>query len=324
VHSTQGVVRGSFPAPRMQYRPIGRTGLNVSVIGFGASPLGDVFNVTDPEEGRRAVHMAIDEGINFFDVSPYYGLTLAEERLGETLRGRRGKVILSTKCGRYGVDQFDYSAERIASSVEESLGRLQTDYVDLLLAHDIEFGDLSQIVNETIPAMRRLQEQGKTRFIGISGYPLRSLSRVVHEVPVDAVLSYCHYDLLADDLESLARLAEQMGFGLINASPLHMGLLSGQDPPEWHPASKAVREAAGRAAAYCRERGIELADLALRYCFAYPRVATTLAGMATREQVCSSLRALESQPDRQLLRDVRALIGSALNTGWISGREENR
>jgi L-galactose dehydrogenase len=274
----------------MRYRSLGSTGVEVSVIGFGASPLGDVFGVTDPGEGRRAVHLAIEEGINYFDVSPYYGHTLAEERLGTALRGRRGRVVLSTKCGRYGVDHFDYSAERIAAGLEESLGRLQTDYVDLLLAHDIEFGDLDQIVQETIPAMRRLQQQGKARFIGISGYPTRALGRVAREVPVDVVLSYCRYNLLADDMDrTLAPLAEHMGFGLINASPLHMGLLTGQDPPDWHPASPEVRRAAKAAAAYCRERGAELAELALRFCFDYPRAATTLVGMATPQQVRASL-----------------------------------
>jgi len=309
----------------MQYRPLGRTGLKVSVIGFGASPLGDVFGMTDPKEGERAVHMAVDEGINLFDVSPYYGVTLAEERLGAALRGRRERVILSTKCGRYGVDKFDFSARRIAASIEESLGRLQTDRVDLLLAHDIEFGDLNQVMEETIPAMRQLQKQGKARYIGISGYPLRPLVRVAQAVPLDVVLSYCHYNLLADDMDAiLAPVAEQLGVGLMNASPFSMGLLTEQGPPEWHPAAKATRDAAKRAAEYARSRGADLADLALRFCFDYPRAATTLVGMVTRDQVRKSLRALERPADPQLVREIHAIFGDAFNSSWISGREENQ
>src|SRR5205814_4930692 len=88
----------------MDYRPLGRTGLNVSIIGYGASPLGNEFGPADFDEGVRAVQLAIDHGINFFDVSPYYGRTLAEERLGKALEGRRDKVILATKCGRDGKD----------------------------------------------------------------------------------------------------------------------------------------------------------------------------------------------------------------------------
>ncbi|MGH9585516.1 MAG: aldo/keto reductase [Acidobacteriaceae bacterium] len=295
------------------------------MVGFGASPLGDVFGVTDPKEGERAVHMAVDEGINLFDVSPYYGLTLAEERLGAALRGRRDRIILSTKCGRYGVDRFDYSARRIAESIEESLRRLQTDHVDLLLAHDIEYGDLSQIIEETIPAMRRLQEQGKARYIGISGYPLRPLVRVVGEAPLDVVLSYCRYNLLADDMDAvLAPVVEHLGAGLINASPLSMGLLTEEGPPGWHPATKETREAAKRAAEYCRGRGANLSELALRFCFDYPRAATTLLGMATREQVRSSLRAFQTPADLELVREVRAIFGNAFNSSWSSGREENQ
>lgn len=309
----------------MQYRALGRTGLEVSTVGFGASPLGDVFGATDPEEGTRAVHMAIDEGINFFDVSPYYGLTLAEQRLGEALQGRRHKVVLSTKCGRYGQDRFDFSASRITASIEESLRRLRTDRVDLLLAHDIEFGDLSRIMEETIPAMRRLQEQGKTRSIGISGYPLACLARVARQVPVDVVLSYCHYDLLADDLDTiLAPVAADLEIGLVNASPLHMGLLTADEPPAWHPAPREMREAARRAAELCRNRGANLAEIALRFCFAYPRAASTLTGMATREQVRASLRAFQSRASLELLPEIRAVLSDVMNRAWSSGREANR
>lgn len=318
-------VRGARPAGMMQYRMLGRTALEISVLGFGASPLGDVFGVADPEEGKRSVQMAVDEGINFFDVSPYYGLTLAEERLGAALRGRRARVVISTKCGRYGLDQFDYSGNRITASLEESLGRLQTDYVDLLLAHDIEFGDHRQIVDETIPAMRRLQKEGKARYIGISGYPLRPLMRVAREVPLDAVLSYCHYNLLADDMdEMLAPVLEHRGIGLINASPLHMGLLTDHDPPGWHPSSGEMRAAAKRAGKYCRELGADLAELALRFCFDYPRAATTLVGMATREEVRKNLRAFEAPADPQVVRQVRAIFRDVFNCCWISGRGESQ
>jgi len=94
----------------MHYRRLGKTDLDLSVIGFGASPLGGVFGPSDAEEGTRAVQLAISEGVNFFDVSPYYGLTLAEERLGQALMGRREKVILATKCG--GTDSINSISQR--------------------------------------------------------------------------------------------------------------------------------------------------------------------------------------------------------------------
>ncbi len=162
----------------MEYRKLGRTDLEVSILGFGTAPLGNVYGTTDPSEGRRAVHSAIENGINFFDSSPYYGVTLSEERLGEALVGRRDKVVLATKCGRYGLAAFDFSAARLTASIDESLRRLRTDRIDLLQAHDVEFGDVEQVIHETVPAMRRIQEQGKARYIGITGYPLKTLLRI--------------------------------------------------------------------------------------------------------------------------------------------------
>src|SRR3954452_9784495 len=137
----------------MRYRNLGSTGVSLSVLGFGASPFGDVFYVTAPKEAEYAVHLAIDQGVNFFDVAPYYGHTLAEERLGKALTSKRGRVFLATKCGRYGADAFDFSARRIEASIDESLPRLRTDHVDLLQAHDVEFGDIRQIIEETVPAL---------------------------------------------------------------------------------------------------------------------------------------------------------------------------
>ena len=131
----------------MKYRQLGNTGLKVSILGYGASPLGSVFRPIDEAEGIRTVHEALDLGINLIDVSPYYGLTRAETVLGRALRGvPRDRYILSTKSGRYGADEFDFSAERIVRSVEESMRRLNVDHIDILHLHDIEFGDLRQIV----------------------------------------------------------------------------------------------------------------------------------------------------------------------------------
>ncbi len=161
------------------------------------------------------MHRAIELGINYFDVSPFYGLTLAEERLGIALLGMRKDVILATKCGRYGMDSFDFSAARITQSIDESLARLRTDYVDLFLAHDIEFGSIEQIVDETLPALRAIQQAGKARYVGVTGYPLEILKAVAEREEVDAILSYCHYNLLITDLDAdLGPFAKAQRIGL--------------------------------------------------------------------------------------------------------------
>lgn len=308
----------------MRYRKLGMTELNASLLGFGASPLGDVFSPTDPAEGERAVHHALDQGVNFFDVSPYYGATLAEARLGSALAGRRNSVILATKCGRYGVDLFDFSAKGVAGGLEDSLHRLRTDYVDLLQVHDIEFGDTEQIIHETLPALKQLQKQGKTRYIGITGYSLKTLLHVAAAVPVDAMLSYCRYNLLVTDMdEALVPFARQHEIGLINASPLHMGMLTENGAPEWHPAEPAVHAASRRAEAVCRAHGVSLPEVALRFCLAHPYVSSTLVGMATRRQVDENLRALNAVDDEELIAEIQAVIVQDQNVVWTSGREEN-
>jgi len=308
----------------MPYRRLGKTEHSVSLLGFGTAPLGDVYGVTDQTETISAVHMAIDNGVNFFDVSPYYGLTLAEERLGEALAGRRDKVILATKCGRYGLDKFDFSAKRITASIDESLKRLGTDYVDLLQAHDVEFGDVRQIIEETLPAMRRLQEKGKARYIGVTGYPLKTLVRIAEAAPVDTILSYCRYNLLITDMDDLLTpVAKRHGIGLINASGLHMGALTEHGAPDWHPAPREVKEAARKAVDFCKERGADVSALSLRFCLDHPYVSSTLVGMSTRRHVEHNLDLLEMTTDEELREQVRQILAPVFNRVWPSGRPEN-
>jgi len=309
----------------MDYRKLGKTDLNLSLVGFGGAALGGVFGNVDPGEGMRAVHLAVDSGINFFDTSPYYGITLAETRLGAALVGRRERVVLATKCGRYGMDEFDFSAKRVTASMDESLRRLQTDYVDLLQVHDLEFGDAQQIIEETIPALRRLQQQGKARYIGITGYPPKLLRRIAEAAPVDSILTYCHYNLMNTDMDAvLTGFARERGIGLINAAALHMGILTENGPAEWHPAPQAVRDAGKKATEFCRSHGADIADVAMRFSLDHPYVSSTLVGMANTRQVEASLELLCSASDPELLRQVEAILAPVFNYVWPSGRAENQ
>ena len=309
----------------MRFRRLGRTGLEVSVLGFGASPLGEEFGPIDAAEGERAVHAAIDEGVNFFDTSPYYGRTLSETRLGQALRGRRAKAVLATKCGRYGADSFDFTAARIERSLDESLTRLQTDYLDVFHLHDIEFADRRQILDEALPAAFRIKQSGKARFIGITGLQLELLEDVARRGEVDAVLSYARYNLMIQDLDRRLRpFCERQGIGLINASPLLLGALTQAGPPAWHPANKEALAACAKAAAACQAEGVDIAQLALRFCLDHPYVASTLVGMSTRAQLAANLRALEAKPAPALLRKVRSILEPFAGAAWASGLPENQ
>jgi len=308
----------------MECRDLGKTGVKVSILGFGAGPLGDDHGPIDPDEAVRAVHYAIDQGIDIFDVSPYYGRTLAEDRLGKALAGKRDKVFLATKCGRYDHRKFDFSAQRVKTSIDESLKRLQTDHVDLLQAHDIEFGDREQIINETIPAMREIQESGKACYLGITGLPLKILRDVADRAGVDTILTYCRYNLMVTDMdEILTPFVRERGIGLINAAPLHMGMLTEAGPPSWHPAPAEIKEAGQKVAHLCRERGVDVAEVALRFCFDHPHVSTTLIGMSSTAQVKRNLNAFNFRIDRELMEAIQETIAPVKNRIWPSGRPEN-
>jgi aryl-alcohol dehydrogenase-like predicted oxidoreductase len=308
----------------MIYRTLGNTGLQVSALSYGASPLGSVFRDIDEAEGIRTVHTAIDLGINLIDVSPYYGITLAETVLGKALATvPRDRYLLATKVGRYGAAEFDFSAERVRRSVDESLQRLGVDVIDLIQCHDIEFGDLNQIVDETLPALRSLQAAGKVRFVGITGYPLRSFEYVIQRAEVDTILSYCRYSLNDTALAALLPELKSRGIGVISASPLSMGLLTQRGEPDWHPAPQAVKDACRKAAAHCEARGADLSKLALQFAVRNPDIATTLVGTASPENLKKNAAWIEEPLDEELLAEVQAILAPIQGATWPTGRPEN-
>ena len=309
----------------MQRKQLGQTDLDVSVLGFGAAPLGGEYGTIDPAEAERAVHYALGQGINFFDTAPYYGRTVSEERLGKALEGRRNEVLIATKCARYGLDDFDFSAKRVEESIDESLKRLRTDHVDLYQIHDIEFGDLRQVIEEAIPAARKVQQAGKARYIGITGLQLKALREAAGAAPVDTILSYARYNLMARDLDDLITpFAQENGIGLINASPLHLRILTPMGAPEWHPAEPEVKDIGRKVVELCDARGKPTPKVALRFCLDHPYISTTLVGLATVEQVRQNLEILHETSDPELLAEIEALVAPVLNRIWPSGHPENQ
>jgi len=309
----------------VKYSPLGKTGVKVSAIGFGTVAFGDEYGTVSLEDCRRALMHAIDAGINLVDTSPYYGRTLSEERVGIALDGRRHEVVLGTKCGRYGSDEFDFSEKAVVRGLDDSLRRLRTDYVDVLQAHDVEFGSIDQVIHETVPALQRLKEQGKVRFIGVTGYWPHILSQISEAASIDVVLNYCHWNLMMDDMDAtLTPVAERKQLGLMNGSPLHMGLLGGNGGPAWHPAPSHIKAVAARFAGLCRDYGTDPAILALHACFQHPFVATTFVGPRNVEEVNDALEALDFRPSTDLLGKVSELMAPTFNTTWPSGLPENQ
>lgn len=308
----------------MERRPLGNTGLRVSALAFGASPLGGVFGPMNQDDADSAVHAALDAGVDYFDVAPYYGLTRAESVLGQSLVGvPREKYVISTKVGRYDRDEFDFSPARVTRSVDESLARLRCGHIDLIICHDIEFGDIGRVIHETIPALEALCRTGKVRHVGVSGLPLRIFREVNRYAKLDAIISYCRYTLFDDALAVLIPEFKVRHVGVINAAPLGMGLLTRGGPPAWHPAPQALKQACAQAAQWCSSHGIDIAHLALRYAIENPDIASTIVGIASATHLRQNVKHIETPIDPEALREVKAILKPVKNYTWHSGRLEN-
>jgi aryl-alcohol dehydrogenase-like predicted oxidoreductase len=309
----------------MQTRRLGKTDLELPILGFGASSLGQEFRAVSLDEALKSVHVALECGLNFIDTSPFYGRGMSEVLLGIALKGvPRDSYTLCTKLGRYDLAHFDFSAKRVDESVDVSLHRLGTDHIDIMLCHDIEFVPLEQIVDETLPALRRAQRLGKVRYIGFSGYPMKIFRTICDQTDVDCVLSYNQYTLqntrFADDVVPYLK-AKQVG--IMNAGPFSARLLSNAPLPPWLKEPEEVKAAARRAAELCTSRGTDIAKLALQFSIANPDITITLAGSANPQNIRRWAEWAQQPIDAELLRDVRAIFAPVKNIGHIEGLPEN-
>ena len=314
----------------MRYLELGKTGMRISHLSFGASSLGSVFRETKEKESIEAVEAAIEGGINFIDVSPYYGHYKAETVLGKALRNiPRDMYLLSTKVGRYGkdgVNTWDYSARRVTDSVYESMERLGIEFIDLINVHDIEFqanlpGGLQKVVDETLPALVELKEKGVVGHVGITDLQLENLKWVVEHCQagmVESILNFCHYTLNDDALLDYLDFFEQRGIGIINASPLAMGLLSQRGVPAWHPAPQPLVEACHRAAEYCSQKGYPIEKLAVQFSVSNERIVSTLFSSANPANVRQNILWANEELDWDLVREVKEIIGNQQRVTWAN------
>jgi L-galactose dehydrogenase len=309
----------------MQRRVLGSTGLELPILGFGASSLGQEFRPVSLEDALQSVRVALDCGLNFIDTSPFYGRGMSEVLLGIALRDvPRESYLLCTKLGRYDLAHFDFSAKRVAESIDVSLHRLGTDHLDIVLCHDIEFVEMQQIVEETIPALRKVQQQGKVRFIGFSGYPQKIFRFICEQAKVDCVLSYNQYTLqntrFAD--ETVPYLKKK-GVGVMNAGPFSARLLTNAALPKWLKEPEAVKAAARKAAELCARRGSDIAKLALQFSCANPDITTTIAGSANPQNIRNWAKWIAEPIDQPLLAEVLEIFRPVKNIGHPEGLPQN-
>jgi aryl-alcohol dehydrogenase-like predicted oxidoreductase len=309
----------------MQTRRLGQTDLQLPILSFGASSLGQEFRSVKLDEALASVQVALELGLNFIDTSPFYGRGMSEVLLGIALRGiPRESYTLCTKLGRYDLEHFDFSAKRVAESVDVSLHRLGTDHLDIILCHDIEFVPMQQIVDETIPALRKIQAAGKVRYIGFSGYPMKIFRFILDQTSVDCVLSYNQYTLqntrFADEIVPYLKAK---GVGVMNAGPFSARLLTNAPLPAWLKEPEEVKAAARRAAELCQSKGVNIAQLALQYSLAQPDITTTVSGSANPKNIRNWAKWAAEPLDEELLGEVQAIFAPVKNLGHREGLPEN-
>jgi len=308
----------------MEKRSLHGTGLELPVLGFGASSIGAEFRPIDVNEAIRCVNVALERGMNYIDTAAYYGRGMSEVVLGRVLpQIPRDSYILSSKLGRYAPQHFDFSARRVAESVDISLERMQIDHIDIMFCHDIEFVDLDQVVNETIPALREQVDKGKVRFIGVSGYPMKIFTEMLERSDLDVVLTYNHYTLQNDMALSLVDPCREKNVGLINAAPFSARLLTNFPLPAWHKATEEVRTIAAKAAAHAQDRGSDIAKLALQYSVANPDFTSCVTGSANPDRVNQWCDWIEEPLDQQLVHEVKEILEPIHNWVYVEGRPEN-
>jgi aryl-alcohol dehydrogenase-like predicted oxidoreductase len=310
----------------MQYNQLGKTGLKVSRLSFGASSLGSVFRPVDESEAIQAVHAALDLGINYIDVAPAYGGTLAETVLGKALRGiPRSRYFLSTKVGKYtkpgsyGDDTLDYSRAGIRAGLDESARRLGVDYFDIIHIHDIEYQGRKHTewaLSEGYATVQELKREGRIGNVSFGIYPMDLWKRIFCSLEIDAALVHNHYCLNDTQLLDLLPLAKQKGIGIVNGSPFASALLTDRGPAAWHPASAEDRGRFRAAAEFCRNKGISISRLALQFSSQNPEIPTTLFSSASPDSVRRNVECHEEPCDMGLVAEVRKILEPVFNKEW--------
>jgi D-threo-aldose 1-dehydrogenase len=297
---------------RMRTRTIARTGTRVSELGFGGASLGNLYRATDEDEGASAVTAAYDAGITYFDTAPHYGLGLSERRLGRALAGYpRDSYTLSTKVGRLleqnpsptGSDleaggfavpddlvrRWDFSADGVRRSLEESLERLAVDRVDIVYVHDPD-DHADQAVAEAIPALVELREQGVIGAVGIGMNQVAVPLRAVKETDLDVVMLANRWTLVDRSAAELLDICAERGVSVVAAAPFNSGLLARPRPPadatyDYRPAPAELLAKVHRFADVCEHWGVTLPDAAVQFPLQHPAVVSVVAGLRDPHQV---------------------------------------
>ncbi|WP_235425695.1 aldo/keto reductase [Cellvibrio mixtus] len=323
------------PSKSMSFRALGASGINLSLLGFGAAPIGNLYQPLNDEQARTAVLSAIRSGVRYFDTAPHYGFGLSETRLGEALKVSGEAVVISSKVGRVLVPTnstasvrhgfadapplepvFDYTYDGVMRSFEASLKRLQVEQIDILLAHDL--GPLThgadhpekfrEFMDGGFIAMSKLKSDGLVKAIGLGANEWQICDAALKHGDFDGFLLAGRYTLLEQTAcESFLPLCARRNASVILGGPFNSGILAtgvkamlsgaGNAPLyyNYEPAPQSIVERVAQLEAVCEQFAIPLAAAALQFPAAHPQICSVLAGLANRDQVERAVQLMESE-----------------------------
>lgn len=295
------------PLPR---RRLGRTELEVTRLGMGGAGLGR-GDVTD-DAAVEAVHRAIDLGINYLDTSPLYGESERRVGLAFADSGWREKIYLATKTGTHPEWRGDYSAAGTRRSVENSLRLLNTEYLDVCLVHDPDSMDPVVAKGGALDELQQMREEGLIKFIGL-GVRQHEFHKIAIETGVvDVILTYLDYTLLSQTAnEWLLPFAAENDIGVINGSPIAMGLLSGVEPDisvERAHLDGRDAEKAHQLWQWATDNDLNVLNLAIQFCFRQPRIAMSLTGSKNASEVAQNFAAATTPVPEDVWEKLKALL----------------
>lgn len=344
----------------MPYRRLGKTDWSVSAVGLGCAPLGDVYGDLPHRDRLDIVQTAFDSGVNIFDTSPFYGESKSESNLGRCLAElakdntemyQRDQYYLCSKVGRYAAGKHDYSAKRVQLSIQHSLERLHTDYLDCVNIHDFEFvgfypdnddGSLPQIWEETLPALEELKQKGVIGAYGLSGKPLVCIDYVARQYGYDklsTILTYNNYNLTDERLNMFMPRIKKYDIGVMQGGVSLLGLLTPQGPQPWNNAPQLIKDRCREAVELVRaktlgseqEKRLSILRLAFLHALSNTNLHTILVGPTNAQQLqcyVDWIRDSEvdkiynddylSQPDKELIDELQhGVFADIMNLGWV-------
>jgi D-threo-aldose 1-dehydrogenase len=300
----------------MNRRPIGRSGVQVTELGFGGAPIGNLYAAVDEATAAGAVDAAWQAGIRYFDTAPHYGLGLSERRLGRALAGRpRSEFVISTKVGRMLVSNpspsgsdlaagfevpdtltriRDYSADGVRRSLDCSMRRLGLDRIDITLVHDPD-DHIEQAMSEAVPALVKLREEGVIGAVGVGMNHWEPLLTFVTGADIDVVMVAGRWTLVDRAAGPLLAACAEREVSVLAAAPFNSGLLASPWPAagalfDYRPAADGVRDLARALASGCQRDDATLPHAAIGFPLRDPAVASVVAGIRTAAEARSDSR----------------------------------